>query len=219
MKGLAVFQPPPYPIPSLLPFRAGGFYDAGIPFDNTGAGAVNNDQLGWLIPTWIPTPSLLVNLGIEVTTFNNAANCRIGVYDSAYVWDGDRRRPVLVPFPDKLICETDVVSLGTSNAYKNGAVTYRNGYKKLPQGLAWVAFNQYGTAATYRVGGTNLRTAHLGCGTILRAGWTEPWGCINFGQFTLVAAPGWPRRWPLNQTGANALWVRAGNQPLVKMEF
>lgn len=224
MKGLDVYQPPPYPIPSLPPFRSGGFYDAAWPFNISGGTGTSSSALAWLIPTWVPLPSPLVNLGIEVTTFQDTASCRIGVYDATFAWDAIRQRPTLVPYPDKLICETGAISLGTANGYKNGAVTYRNGYKKLPQGLVFVAFNMYTTqfVATLRANGNIVYAAFLCCGFITSTNsalWDSRWGVLSIAAFSLLNAPGWPLRFPFQSMGSNSMQTGSQTHPRVMMEF
>jgi len=223
MKGLQVYQPPPHRIPSILPFRSGGFYDAAFPFNSTVPNTTTNTSYLWLLPSWIPLPSLLVKLGIEVTTFNDAASCRIAMYDAAFAWDAAHRRPVLVPYPDKLICETGAISLGTSNDYKSGAVTYRNGYEKLPQGLCFAAFNQYGAAAaTVRANANAVYTGFLGCGyptSTNSALWVSLWGVLRIDAFSLLNTAGWPRRFPMQSMAANTMQNGTVSHPRVVMEF
>jgi len=224
MKGLQVYQPPPYPIPSLPPFRAGGFYDASFPFCSTAPDVTLGTTDGWVIPTWIPAPSLLVNLGIEVTAKSAGAYARIGVYDAAYAWDAVRQRSVMVPYPDRLICETGAIDTGSANGYMNGAVTYRNGYKKLPQGLCFVAFNQYvsvGTS-TLRAVGDAAYTGFFCCGFITSTNsalWNTRWGVLKITAFSLLKAPGWPLRFPFQSMAANQMQTGAQVHPHVVMEF
>jgi len=224
---------PPLPLTWRPPYQTGRFYEACEAFWS-GPTGTNTESDFVMCPMWVPNSAVLVNMGIEVTSTGTGAHAVLGIYDSLTVWDKKLRQLTQRCIPDLLVCEVDINV--TSAAYLNGAVTYRNGYTRLPQGLCWAAYGPYttSTVATVRKVGGSLPTLscpwmgagwrnHSGSGAGGDQAWRNYYAPMNMPALSLLNTGGkMPLRFQFSSMSGNDWHWRvngSAGMPRIMLEF
>lgn len=193
-KGLQQFDRGEQPIPSLIPWATGRFYD-GFPWGGVVTAAANFGNIWTTYPIWVPKTIALASIAVQVDTAAAAGKVlRLGIYDN--LDDED------MPQPRNLLLDSGSLA-ADSSGLKSVATTI-----VLRQGLNWLSFVSNGSPIVGIFAAPLARWLGGGHRDVL----TATWGYYYYSLNTHVAVEGFPKQFPLlPTTGANMVMDNGGN--------